>query len=117
MYGVTMAKLPVGDIGYQPPSPVHAGQLLTFTAELPQGMIYSASVNAGAAWNELQLVTLLDDGVLPDQTAGDRTFTGQLKWKAEYGTGEVVVKFVAFGKLDRIDAVVQEQLPELTVLP
>jgi hypothetical protein len=117
MYGIISVKLPVGDVGYQPPSPVHSGAVTVFTAQLPQGEITQVEADVNAAGRISQSIAMLDDGVLPDQTAGDRTFTGQLKWKAEYGTGEVEVRIVASGTLDGKSAVADEQLPALTVLP
>jgi hypothetical protein len=112
-YGPVYVELPIGDVGYQPPSPVHVGTVLTFTAQLPQGEISAAIVSAGF-WAEVEL---LDDGVLPDQEAGDRTFTGQLEWKAEYGTGKMSALLSASGTLNGRDASGGELFPQLTVLP
>lgn len=117
LYGSISVKLPVGDVGYQPPSPVHTGAVTVFTAQLPQGQITQVEASLNAAGRISQEVPMLDDGILPDQVAGDRTFTGQVEWKAEYGAGEVEVWFTAFGMLGGEDAMVQEELPTLTVLP
>lgn len=117
VYGPMHVQLPVGDVGYQPPSPVHAGTMLTFTAQLPQGNISQAVIDAGTAGSSWQHVELFDNGVMPDQAAGDRIFTGQLVWQAEYGRGEIYVRMLAIGQLDGDDAQGGRILPTLTVLP
>lgn len=116
-YGITPVRLPLGAVGYLPPSPIHAGTVLTFTAEIPRGEIFQAAVAVGAPTTILLPVRLLDDGEAPDVTANDRVFTGQLHWKPEYDQGEIYLTLQASGVDNGYGAYVQEQLPNLTVLP
>jgi hypothetical protein len=116
-YGIPSVNLPLGAVDYQPPSPVHAGTVLTFTAELPQGEMLEAAVSVGTTELGWHTAQLLDDGSFPDQTAGDRVFTGQLQWQATDGTGKLIVCLNASGTIQGQPAYGSKQYPELKVLP
>lgn len=89
--GTPVTPLNIRAFVYQPPSPIHPGQTLTFTARILEQQIISVKVLAnGESHGELR-ADLHDDGVAPDETAGDFTFTGSAVWEPALGTGIMAV--------------------------
>jgi hypothetical protein len=95
-YGVQYVPLTITSFSYSPPSPAHVGDTLTFVAQLELADMRTADVSAGNLTETLH-VTLHDDGVAPDATAGDSIFTGSGQWLAQYGTGQTQAVLSAQG--------------------
>jgi hypothetical protein len=97
MYGAPPAPLTVKSFSFAPLGPIHTGELLTMTAEIepvanPSVRVYTRMGVPGGFQAELR-----DDGVAPDQVAGDYIFTGTERWLAEYGTGKFTLYLSAGG--------------------
>jgi hypothetical protein len=97
MYGAPPASISVKSFTFAPPGPIHTGDLLTMTAEIepvanPQVNVYTRMGVPGGFQAELR-----DDGVAPDEAAGDCIFSGTECWLAEYGTGKFTLYLTAGG--------------------
>lgn len=96
-YGPPPAHLAVKSFSFAPLGPIHTGDLLTMTAQIepvanPHVHVYTLLGVPGGFQADL-----LDDGVAPDQVAGDYIFTGTERWLAEYGTGKFTLYLSAGG--------------------
>lgn len=119
-YGVlTVPPVPltVRNFSYQPPSPIHLGDTLTFTVEVPDGDIREVYALAYQAGDMKMYVQLHDDGVAPDATAGDRHYAGEVQWQASYGTGRMDMMGNALGTAQGEEAYGEMAGPPLEVLP
>lgn len=114
-YGVQMVPLDIKSYTYVPPSPVHVGDTLTFTAQLEPAADRHANVYATNT-QVMFRVPLHDDGVAPDAAAGDSVFSGSGQWQAAYGTGELQAHLMAYGTKQGVLAQGYADLP-LEVLP
>ena len=97
MYGAPPAPITVKSFTFAPPGPIHTGDLLTMTAQIepvanPSVHVYTRIGVPGGFQAQLR-----DDGVAPDQVAGDYVFTGMERWLAEYGTGKFTLYLYAGG--------------------
>lgn len=89
--GPQPVHLDIRSFSISPPSPIHLGDTLTFTARILEQQVVSAQVLAtGESHGELR-VDLHDDGVAPDVTAGDFIFTGDAVWEPALGSGIMAV--------------------------
>lgn len=81
--------LEILSFSYAPPSPVHVGDTLIFTAQLEPAADRTAEVNVYPFNTALETfhVQLHDDGLAPDAAAHDGIFTGSGQWLAKSGTG------------------------------
>jgi hypothetical protein len=109
--------LQIQDFNYTPPSPVHIGDTLTFTALIPEGENVSVVGFAGAPGGNSVEIPMHDDGVTPDEAADDRIYSGALLWLAEYGTGKMTISILASGTLQGSNAESKRKGPQLEVLP
>lgn len=108
----------IKNFGYQPPSPIHVGDTLTFTAELPVAGMLGATAYAGRPVDNSGLrVELHDDGVAPDKLASDGIYTGAGVWLAEYGRYTMQTKISAQGEVNGKPCASSEDGPPLEVLP
>lgn len=117
LYGVMPVPLDIAAFSYAPPSPVHTGENLTFTAQILQGDVSNAWVQAAIPGVGGMDVILRDDGLAPDVIAGDRVFSGARQWLANYGTGTAQVRLLASGMLDGQPASGAKDAADLQVLP
>jgi hypothetical protein len=98
LYGPPAVPLEVKSFTFAPLGPIHTGETLTFTAEIEPVEHLSAFVYAEPGQPGSVHFDLRDDGVPPDQTAGDNVFTGAGQWLTEYGTGKFTLHLVAGGE-------------------
>jgi hypothetical protein len=89
--GTPAVRLDIRSFSYSPPSPIHPGEMLTFTSRILEPNVVSVQALAsGESHGELR-VNLHDDGVAPDETAGDLMYTGAAVWDPALGTGIMAV--------------------------
>lgn len=89
--GAPYVRLNISSFGFTPPSPIHLGDTLTFSARVLEQQVVSVQVLATGESNGDLRVELHDDGVAPDETAGDAMYTGAAVWAPELGTGIMAV--------------------------
>jgi hypothetical protein len=119
-YGVpTVPPVPltVRSFGYQPPGPIHVGDTLLFSVQVPDGDIREVYALAHQTGDMKMFVRLHDDGVAPDIAAGDRVYAGEVQWQASYGTGRMDMMGNAVGTMDSQEAYGSMAGPPLDVLP
>ncbi len=88
---VVPQQLDIRGFSYLPPSPIHVGDLVRFTAAIFQPDLVSAEVFATGEGNGDLRLALRDDGVTPDVVAGDHIWTAAVQWPAEIGVGIMAV--------------------------
>jgi hypothetical protein len=116
-YGVQMVPLEVTSFSYAPPGPIHTGDTLTCTAQVPQGEVRSIDVQGTIQGADGMQVILHDDGAAPDTLADDRVYCGAGKWLLSYGTGTAHVRLQAWGLLNGRFAAGSKDAADLQVLP
>lgn len=76
----------ITDFSYSPASPIHVGDTLTFRATLTRPTA-AGFVCAVVSIPEAVRVRCNDEGLPPDEVAGDSVYSGALVWDSALGTG------------------------------
>jgi hypothetical protein len=117
LYGVAPVALDITAFSYAPSGPIHTGDTLTFTAQVPLGEVSNIDVQGTIQGADGMQVLLHDDGVAPDAVAGDRVYCGAGQWLLSYGTGTAHVQLHAWGLIDGRFASGSADAADLQVLP
>lgn len=103
------------DLKYTPSSPIHIGDMITFTATLNKHT-GSGSVTLKVGERTGIMIGLRDDGELGDTTAGDGIYMTSFQWQELNGAGENLPVRIWFNWYEGGPELTLYGLP-LTVLP
>jgi hypothetical protein len=84
-------QLDIRGFSYSPPSPIHVGDFVRFTAAIYQPDTISAQVYAVGEGNGELMLDMRDDGISPDVLAGDNIYTTAVEWPEAIGVGIMAV--------------------------